>query len=119
MHAAKYTLHPDTPELVLSSIFKKYDEDNSGELDFEEFSQALDNLGIIDEHAQRALFHLADADNGGTISIDEFIELVKGHEFDEILGNNDKLEFVYQTYRTFQEYDDDGSGDSFVLYKST
>ena len=84
-------------------------------LDMGEFSRALSDLGVIDEHEQHAIFHLADADNGGTVCIDEFIQLIKGHEFDTILANHDSLEFIYQTHKTFKQFDADGNGESYVV----
>eukprot|EP01083_Nonionella_stella_P055718 146873_1 len=111
MHNAKYVLHSETPDIVLQSVFKKYDDDGSGELDIEEFSDALNDLGVIDEHEQKAIFHLADADNGGTVCINEFIQLIKGHEFDNILASHDELEFIYQTHKQFEKYDADGNGE--------
>eukprot|EP00484_Ammonia_sp_Unknown_P018332 CAMPEP_0197035580 /NCGR_PEP_ID=MMETSP1384-20130603/13333_1 /TAXON_ID=29189 /ORGANISM="Ammonia sp." /LENGTH=491 /DNA_ID=CAMNT_0042465659 /DNA_START=64 /DNA_END=1539 /DNA_ORIENTATION=- len=111
MHQSQYTLHPETPELVLRSVFLKYDKDGSKQLNEKEFSFALSDLGIIDQHEQLAIFHLADADNGGTVDIQEFITLIKGHELDVILSNHDSLEFIYQTFNEFQKYDADGNGD--------
>ena len=114
MHNSQYVLHADTPEMVLKSVFTKYDTDGNGDLDIQEFSRALSDLGVIDEQEQHVLFHLADADNGGSVSSNEFIKLVKQNEFDHILGSHEELEFIYQTHKTFQQYDADGNGESLV-----
>ena len=119
MHHSQHTLHPDTPDLVLSSIFKKYDTNSNGELDLDEFSNALYDLGISDENTQKALFHLTDTDNGGTIGIDEFIQLVKANEFDTILADHKQIEFVYETYLHFQSIDADKNGECYVIYIHT
>ena len=114
MHNSQYVLHSDTPDMVLKSVFKKYDTDGNGDLDPEEFARALSDLGVIDETEQETLFALADGDNGGTVGAAEFIKLVKSHEFDTILSSHEELEFVYQTYKKFQEFDYDGNGESLV-----
>merc|ERR1712228_134819 len=76
--------------------------------------------GVIDEKTQKALFHLTDADNGGSICIDEFIQLIKNNEFDTIMGDHNQLEFIYQTHLNFQSIDDDKNGelswDEFYFY---
>ena len=115
MHNSQYTLHSKTPDMVLQSVFKRYDTDGNGDLDIQEFSRALSDLGVIDEHEQKAIFVLADADNGGTVGTAEFIKLVKSHEFDSILSSHEELEFIYQTYKRFQEFDADGNGESLVI----
>eukprot|EP01084_Bolivina_argentea_P231675 390620_1 len=104
-------LSANTPKMVLESVFKKYDNDNSGKLNFKEFSNALNDLDVTDEEEQQAIFHLADVDNGGNVCIDEFIQLIKAHEFDDILGNNDALKFINETYEQFQQHDSDGNGE--------
>merc|ERR1712062_665445 len=120
MHHSQNALHPDTPVIVLSSIFKKYDANSNGDLDFDEFCQALSDLGVNDETTQKALFHLTDADNGGTIGIDEFIQLVKANEFESIISDQKQLEFIYQTHLHFQSIDADKNGelswDEFYFY---
>ena len=115
MHNSQWGLHPETPDVVLTSIFKKYDTDGNSGLDPSEFSRALSDLGVIDKHEQSALFHLADMDNGGNVDAEEFIKLIKSHEFDSILSDHDALEFVYQTYQQFKKYDADGDGQGMPL----
>jgi len=122
MHTSKSSINPETPELVIKSIFRRYDEDGNGHLDFSEFTNALDDLGIIDEYEQKALFALADADNSKTIEYDEFLTLIKGHDFEYLLSNREDYVFVIETFKTFQEYDQDADGeiswDEFYRYLS-
>lgn len=112
MHAAKYKLQAETPTVVLDSVFQKYDTDHSKGLDLPEFQRALSDLGIIDPHEQTVLFHLADHDNGGYIDIKEFVGLIKDHEFDTLLGDHDQMEFLWNTWQQFEQYDADGNGES-------
>ena len=114
MHAAKYKLQAETPDVVLDSVFKQYDKDKNQGLDLPEFRRALSDLGITDDHEQSVLFHLADHDNGGYIDIKEFIGLIKHHEFDSLLSDHDQMEFLWNTWQQFEQYDADGNGESSV-----
>ena len=57
----------------MRNAFRDADADGSGELDVEEFQQAVRNMNtkLTDKDA-RAIFHIADADGSGTLGIDEF-----------------------------------------------
>lgn len=111
MHHARYSLCSDTPQLVLDSVFQKYDKDDNKGLDLHEFQRALSDLAVTDEHEQEVLFHLADHDNGGTIDVKEFVDLIKDHEFDELLSDHDQMEFLWKTWGYFEQYDADGDGE--------
>ena len=111
MHASRSSINRETPELVIKSIFCRYDDDGNGHLDSEEFANAMDDLGIIDPYEQQALFALADADNSKTIEYEEFLSLIKGHDFEYLLSSREDYLFVIETYKTFQEYDQDGDGE--------
>ena len=110
MHAARSSINRQTPEIVVKSIFKRYDEDHNGHLDLLEFSHACDDLGIVDTYEQRALFALADADNSQTIEYDEFLNLIQGHDFEYLLANREDYLFVIETFKTFEDYDQDKDG---------
>ena len=62
-----------------------YDRDNSGELDFDEFRKAarkdakLTKNEVSDVQLQK-LFNRVDTDGGGTIGLDEFVQLLEGTE---------------------------------------
>ena len=57
----------------MRNAFRNADADGSGELDAEEFRQAIKamNCGLGDKDAD-ALFQLADSDGSGTLGINEF-----------------------------------------------
>eukprot|EP01083_Nonionella_stella_P060813 158603_1 len=120
MHASKSSIHPDTPILVLKSIFQRYDADRDGYLNETEFGNALDDLGIDDESEQCALFALADSNNSKSVQLEDFIKLIKSNDFEMILSNRQDYEFVIQTYHAFQQYDENGDGqitwNEFYLY---
>eukprot|EP00998_Keelungia_sp_KM082_P004111 NODE_1516_length_1311_cov_6.313345_g1503_i0.p1 GENE.NODE_1516_length_1311_cov_6.313345_g1503_i0~~NODE_1516_length_1311_cov_6.313345_g1503_i0.p1 ORF type:complete len:399 (+),score=120.46 NODE_1516_length_1311_cov_6.313345_g1503_i0:80-1198(+) len=58
-------------------VFKEYDDDNNGMIDYEEFQQVLErlNMEMVDEVAQ-SFFNEVDYDNNGFISFKEFQDMV-------------------------------------------
>ena len=53
------------------------DDDNSGELDQEEFRSAMRNLGLrLSSQELRQLVNLFDADGDGVVSYREFVDFV-------------------------------------------
>lgn len=61
------------PLVQMRNAFRKADKDQSGQLDIEEFQQAVRdmNTSLTDKDA-RTIFRIADEDGGGTLGIDEF-----------------------------------------------
>lgn len=64
----------------LEDLFVKYDADNSGELDIEEFQKCLQSLDLGLSSGQiSALMILADEDGEGTVDREEFMEFAFHH----------------------------------------
>ena len=66
-------------------LLNHFDRDNTGELDFREFTSAIRKGGkmtkrVMPDEELRKLFHSLDRDSGGTISIDELATFVWGDE---------------------------------------
>ena len=64
-----------------AALFKHYDRDNSGELDFDEFRRAVRKDGKLTEEVVadadlEKMFAAVDTDGGGSIGLDEFEELL-------------------------------------------
>ena len=69
---------------ILKQAFSKFDHDQSGSVDFGEFSLALEHIGLhvegqglpgeggVPPQAMEALFAKYDADQSGTVDYDEF-----------------------------------------------
>ena len=115
MHTSHSSIHPETPNIVLKSIFQRYDADNDGELNEQEFCNALQDLGINDDMEQCALFALADVNNSKTVNFNDFVKLVKSNDFELILSSPADYEFVIETCKTFQQYDENGDGQSMYI----
>lgn len=91
----------------LESTFYSFDADSSGEIDLEELSQALDNLGLSapdDDIAK--LFRKYDADGGGTIDFEEFKQLIADDTFSDVVPQRQ----ISYAMNLFRKYDEDGSG---------
>ena len=65
---------------IAETLFRRADEDGSGELDAEEFREALAQFGFEDKDEQDAMFREIDADGGGTVSWDEFLRWWRGED---------------------------------------
>ena len=99
----------NTPDIVLKSLFQKYDKDNSGQLSMKEIPELLKNdLGLSDEEAETYTL-LLDKDASGSLSFDEFKSwLTSG----ERLKNVDSYRFnlMYKAVEMFKKKDVDQSG---------
>ena len=67
-----------TAGVSYEGLFRSFDRDNSGELDFDEFRKAIRKEGKLKanewpDQQLRQLFRLVDADASGTITADEFV----------------------------------------------
>ena len=65
----------------LEKVFAELDIDNSGELEFDEFTQGLAHFGAThiadDTSLARAMFDAIDKDRSGRLSIEEFSDIAK------------------------------------------
>ena len=97
---------------ILEGTFKKFDRDNSGELEMGEFHKAWKLLklkGSTDE-VDRA-FYQVDTNNSGRIDMQEFIEAIKNNRaaelsttliMQEMEGQLDGLDNIFAEYKVKQ-----------------
>eukprot|EP01084_Bolivina_argentea_P087687 158361_1 len=120
MHASHTAISKMTPEIVLRSVFNRYDIHVTGHLELDAFSLMLEDLGISCAHEQQALFALGDSSNKRTIHFTDFLNLIKSNDFEHILSNQEDYLFVIKTYESFREYDVNRDGliswDEFYFY---
>jgi len=110
MHVNRTSISSDTPEIVLESVFNKFDEDHSGQLSANEFDKLLDVLGVSEDDKD-VIIQLADSNNDKSIDYKEFKDLVQKIGVEKLLENKNKeFELLKYTYDTFKEYDSDGNG---------
>jgi len=117
-------------------MWDQYDTDNSGQLDFEEFEQMVEENGLTNaKTSAKHLFKLADYDGNGTVSFNNFVALMFNPDnleeeekiryfasvFHEIAGEDGLIEFgeladqfpevdrrTVQNF--FNQIDEDGNG---------
>jgi Ca2+-binding EF-hand superfamily protein len=59
-------------------VFRNFDEDKSGSVDYQEFRKGLEHIGIILTDVDfQTLLNVVDNDNSGTIDYNEFVEDLK------------------------------------------
>eukprot|EP00116_Pleurobrachia_bachei_P012812 sb/3473074/ len=103
-------LESDTPEVVLRSLFTKYDPDGSGSLSPLEAKTFLcSDLGFQEEEAEACLL-LHDNDGSGTLSLEEFISWAReGDKFNSVTDETVYYK-VHAAVEMFKSYDKDGRG---------
>ena len=76
-----------TPDIVIKSLFNKYDTDDNGRLEIIELHTLLcDDLGLSDEETEAYIF-LMDIHNNGSMEYQEFREWPRNDDCGTILGN--------------------------------
>merc|ERR1712110_633137 len=83
---------------------------NSGALDKKEFRLYLKNLGFGNDLQTTTLQALADDDNDGTISFEEFKKFVKVDNAKKLINDCNEFQFLCAVRDIFKKYDDDGNG---------
>lgn len=108
--AGKSYFNADVPELVVKSLFLKYDTDGSGRLAKKELLSLLkDDLGMKDDQAQ-ACYMLVDKDGGGDVSFDEFIGWLRSEERFKNIDDSSRFHYIKKAIAEFKKYDKDGNG---------
>eukprot|EP00492_Amphilonche_elongata_P002330 TRINITY_DN258_c0_g1_i3.p1 TRINITY_DN258_c0_g1~~TRINITY_DN258_c0_g1_i3.p1 ORF type:complete len:338 (+),score=92.20 TRINITY_DN258_c0_g1_i3:430-1443(+) len=94
---------------VLVATFKKFDTDGSGGLEYPEFQQAFESLGLVASDAElREAFKKVDTDGSGVVDQSEFVLAVKDSRMAELSlnvivqqmdGSLDGLENIFADYK--------------------
>ena len=64
---------------TIEGAFRRFDSDGGGSLDYREFQQALESLGVkVTEEQLALLCQLLDADGDGDIDYNEFVDWFRG-----------------------------------------
>ncbi|KAH3849891.1 hypothetical protein DPMN_092316 [Dreissena polymorpha] len=116
---AKSLFDPNTPDIVIKSLFQKYDKDNSGFLDRKELSSLLeddlleDDLGLtwldLTTHQVEVYFHLLDRDGNAKISPDELCAWLRSNEQFKMVNDKSRFYAVCKAVDMFKKYDKDRS----------
>ena len=99
-----------TPDIVLKSLFCKYDHDNSGMLQQEEIEQLLEcDLAMTVEEAELYSL-LLDGDGSKSISFEEFKTWLKSGEKLESIKNESQFYILGKAVDLFKSYDTNKEG---------
>jgi calmodulin len=92
-------------DLFLTEAFHKADTDGDGKLSHQELKDLIQSLGLGEDKEKLNKFVLeVDADNDGSIDLDEFQVIV------DKVSSKSTMTFEQQLRETFDLYDVDGSG---------
>eukprot|EP01027_Heterolobosea_sp_BB2_P021515 GEZU01030953.1.p1 GENE.GEZU01030953.1~~GEZU01030953.1.p1 ORF type:complete len:126 (-),score=46.43 GEZU01030953.1:31-408(-) len=97
-------------QIVVKSIFQKYDHDNSGHISTSEFHSLCYDLGYyLSEDEVAAVLVMLDKNNDKTVSFNEFFEWWKNNDKFRCIDEG-KVELLKSAVDMFRKYDVDNSG---------
>ena len=100
----------NTPDIVLKSLFKKYDRDGSGTLAKTELLCMLrDDLGLSSDEAETYVL-LVDKDASGKLSFDEFKTWLNSGEKLRNVEDNSRFYMMQKAVEMYKKYDTDATG---------
>jgi len=99
----------NTPDIVLKSLFSKYDNDNSDQLGNDELKSLFrDDLGLTDDQAEMYTL-LLDKDGTGSVCFEEFVKWFRSGEKMKTLDDSSRFACMQKAVEMFNGYDKDGS----------
>ena len=100
---------PNAPDIVLKSLFLKYDTDNSGHLGCNELKTFFkDDLALTEDQAQMYAL-LLDRDGNANVSFEEFKNWMRSGEYLQSVNDKSRYSVIKQAVDMFKQYDVDGS----------
>ena len=100
---------PDVPQVVIKSIFSKYDKDGSGRLEKKEVLAMMGDLGL-DEKQAELCFMMLDKDGNNNVSEKELMDWLRAGEGYKVVDDPNRYSFLRRVADAFKRYDKDGSG---------
>lgn len=101
--------NPYLPDVVMRSLFLKYDKDNSGYLDMDELKTLFVDDFRLNLKQTEVYAHLLDKDGDSKVSFEEFSTWIRGCEMMKTVDNKSRYSLVQQAVYLFKKYDVDGS----------
>ena len=101
--SGKSVFAADVPEVVLKSLFRKYDTDDSKSLGKREMLTLLkEDLGFEDDRAQACIL-MVDKDGCGEISFGEFILWIRTEKGFGNIDNNSRFYIIQKAIELFKQ----------------
>ena len=107
--AGRSHFRDDVPEVVIRSIFRKYDSDGSGWLEKSEILVMLCDMGL-DEKQAEVCFMLVDKDGSLSVSLTELLLWFRTGEGFRVIDDQNRYAYVRRVADEFIKYDRDSSG---------
>ncbi|XP_052815904.1 uncharacterized protein LOC128242690 [Mya arenaria] len=106
---AQSYFNENTPDVVLRSLFAKYDADQSGQIGRDELSTLLTtDLGMTDSQAE-VYIHLLDKDGSSSVCFDEFKQWLRSDEKLKSINDQARYHVLCKAVEMFKKYDTDES----------
>ncbi|KAK3097326.1 hypothetical protein FSP39_008677 [Pinctada imbricata] len=100
---------PNAPNVVLKSLYLKYDKDGIGKLNKNELTTLFkDDLGMTDSQSE-AYSLLLDKDGDANVSFEEFVAWLKSGEKFKNMEDQSRYYKLQKAVSLFKKYDTDGS----------
>ena len=108
--AGKSYFDANVPDIVVKSMFQKYDTDGSGRLGKKEVLTLLkDDFGMKEDQALTQ-YMLMDKDGGGDLSFDEVCVWLRSDRGFKNIDNSSRYYVIQKAIAEFKKYDKDGNG---------
>eukprot|EP00761_Pharyngomonas_kirbyi_P002792 gb/GECH01002796.1/.p1 GENE.gb/GECH01002796.1/~~gb/GECH01002796.1/.p1 ORF type:complete len:171 (+),score=45.96 gb/GECH01002796.1/:1-513(+) len=92
-------------EVIIKSLFNKYDESGDGRIDKEEFRSLCEDVGYpLDDEALEYAFRLVDTNGNREVSFDEFLDFWRHNDKFKRLEAS-QLEEMSEAAKLFRRYD--------------
>ena len=109
MQAGASFFDDKTPDIVIRSLFDKYDTNSSGFLEASELKELLEkDLGLLKEQAN-VYSLLLDKDGDRSISFDEFLAWLRSGERFKTISDKPRFRMLCKAVALFQNFDKDNS----------
>ena len=107
--SGKSLFGPDVPQVVIKSIFSKYDKDGIGRLEKTEVLAMMGDLGL-DEKQAELCFMMLDKDGNNNVTEKELMDWLRSGEGYKVVDDPNRYSFLRRVADAFKKYDKDGSG---------
>lgn len=108
--AGKSFFRKDVPEVVIRSLFRKYDVDENQRLGKSELLKLFQaDLGM-DEKQSETYYMLLDRDGSGSVNLEEFIQWLRSEDRFQNIDNHSRYHIILKAVEYFKKFDKDGNG---------